>query len=340
MPTIKDVAAHAGVAPSIVSRLLNGDPTLRLRPETRVRIETAVRTLDYTPNRAARALRGSRAGALGVALPGLLTSPPYEQILNGAEAEARRCDYLLVTVEVDALAADPAAFRRFVRSGATDGLLLQRDGLPADEIVMKNLHSTELPFVIVNERVSAPLASVALDDRGASALATSHLLALGHTDIAHLAVGGSTSRSLDRLKGWEQALINAGRAAPADLVEVGGSEPQTGYAGMMTLLANRKRPTAVVVGTLMSAIGALAALRAAGLRVPEDMSLIAHHDAWPAQYSSPPLTAVSLPLEDLGRHAVRLLIEQLDGAEPRQELLVCPKPVIVPRESTCPPQAT
>jgi LacI family transcriptional regulator len=337
MATIKEVAARAGVAPSIVSRLLNGDPTLRLRPETRDRVEAAVRALDYTPNRAARALRGARAGALGVALP-YLTSPVYGQILNGAETEARRSDYLLVTVEVDALAADPAGFQRFVRGGAIDGLLLQRDGLPADDIVMENLRSTKLPFVIVNERVSSPLAGVALDDRHASELATGHLLALGHKNIAHLAIGGSTYRSRDRQEGWENALADAGLPASRDLVAIGGSRPETGYAGMMKLLAKQTHPTAVVAGTLLSAIGALAALRDAGLRVPDDMSLIAHHDSWPAQYSSPPLTTVYLPLEELGRRAVRLLIEQLDGAEPRQELLTSPEPVIVPRHSVCPPR--
>jgi LacI family transcriptional regulator len=339
MTTIKDVAARAGVAPSIVSRLLNGDPTLRLRPETRDRVEAAVRALDYTPNRAARALRGARAGALGVALP-YLTSPVYGQILNGAEAEARRSDYLLVTVEVDALAADPAGFQRFVRSGAIDGLLVQRDGLPADDVVLENLRSAQLPFVIVNERVSAPLSGVALDDRHASELATGHLLALGHKEIAHLAVGGTTHRSLDREAGWRDALTAAGLPAPADLIAVGGSRPETGYAGMMKLLAKRIRPTAVVAGTLLSAIGALSALRDAGLTVPGDMSLIAHHDSWPAQYSSPPLTTVYLPLEELGRRAVRLLIEQLNGAESRQELLTTPEPVIVPRHSVSPPRTS
>lgn len=338
MATIKDVATRAGVAPSIVSRLLNNDPTLRLRPETRDRVEAAVRALDYTPNRAARALRGARAGAVGVALPHL-TSPVYAQILSGAEAEARRSDFLLVTVEVEALAADPAGFQRFVRGGAIDGLLLQRDGVPADEVVIENLRTLGLPFVIVNERVAAPLAGVALDDRQAAALATGHLLALGHREIAHLAVGGSTNRSHDRLDGWREAMDTAGLPARPDLVADGGSTPETGYAGMMKLLAQKARPTAVVVGTLLSAIGALSALRDAGLRVPEDMSLVGHHDAWPAQYSSPPLTTVSLPLEELGRRAVRLLIDQLGAAEPRQELLQSPAPVIVRRSTTCPPRA-
>lgn len=339
MATIKDVAERAGVAPSIVSRLMNDDPTVRVRPETRLRVEAAARALKYTPNRAARALRGARVGAIGVALRHL-TSPVYAQIFSGAEAEARRADLLLVAVEVDALGADPDVFQRFVRGGAIDGLLLQRDGVPGDDVVMANLLATNLPFVIVNERVSAPLSGVALDDAHAAQLATAHLLALGHRHIAHLAIGGDTCRSDDRREGWRRALEHAGVPAPDEMVQVGGGRPETGYAGMMRLLANPTRPTAVVAGTLLSAIGALRALRDAGLGVPEDVSLIAHHDSWVAEYASPPLTTVRLPLEQLGRQAVRLLIEQLEGGPAQQELLAFPEPEIVPRGSTSPPRST
>ncbi len=339
MATIKDVAASAGVAPSIVSRLLNGDPTVRVRQETRLRVLAAAAELNYTPNRAARALRRTRVGALGVALR-QLTSPVYAQIFSGAEDAARGADFLLVAIEVDALAADPAALHRFIPGGAVDGLLLQRDGLPADDLVLENVSAAKLPFVIVNERVDDPLFGVALDDVRASRMATAHLLALGHVDIAHLGIGGSTRRALDRREGWQQALAHAELPAPEEMVAVGGSRPETGYAGMMELLANPIRPTGVVAGTLLAAIGALAAIRDAGLQVPDDISVVTHHDSWAAEYASPPLTAVRLPLEELGRRAVQLLIEQLDGAAPRQELLTTPAPQLIPRASTAPPSST
>lgn len=338
MATIKDVAERAGVAPSIVSRLLNDDPTVRVRPETRMRVEAAARALDYVPNRAARALRGARAGALGVALRHL-TSPVYAQIFSGAEAEARSADLLLVAIELDALATEPQAFQRFVRGGAIDGILLQRDGVPGDALVMDHVVGSGLPFVIVNERVAPPVAGVALDDCRAAELATAHLLALGHRRIAHLAIGGETNRSEDRRRGWELALKRAGLAASPAMVAIGGGRPETGYAGMMQLLANAERPTAVVAGTLLSAIGALGALRDAQLGVPEDISIIAHHDSWLARYVTPSLTTVRLPLDQLGGHAVRLLVEQLEGGGTRQELLEFPQPEIVPRGSTSPPRA-
>ncbi|MFD2094160.1 LacI family DNA-binding transcriptional regulator [Blastococcus deserti] len=338
MATIKEVAARAGVAPSTVSRLLNGDPTVRVRPETRLRVLSVAAELNYTPNRAARALRGTRVGALGVALRHL-TSPVYAQIFSGAEDAARSADFLLVAIEVDALATDPAALHRFVPGRAVDGLLLQRDGLLADDVVLENVLATKLPFVIVNERVEDPLYGVALDDVRASRMATAHLLALGHVDVAHLAIGGTTRRALDRQEGWQQALSHAGLPAPPEMVAVGGGRPETGYAGMMELLANPVRPTGVVAGTLLAALGALAAIRGAGLQVPDDISVVTHHDSWAAEYASPPLTAVRLPLEELGRRAVQLLIERLDGAPPRQELLTTPEPQLIPRASTAPPRS-
>jgi LacI family transcriptional regulator len=182
-----------------------------------------------------------------------------------------------------------------------------------------------------------PLAGVALDDVRASRMATAYLVALGHTDVAHLAIGGRTTRSADRRAGWEQALRHAQLPAGPELVAVGGSRPETGYQGMMELLAGPRRPTAVVAATLLSAVGALAAIRDAGLVVPDDISVVAHHDSWVAQYASPPLTVVRLPLEELGRLAVRRLVEQLEGAPPRQELLQDPEPELVRRASTAPP---
>lgn len=339
MTTIKDVAAQAGVAPSIVSRILNGDPTVRVRPETRLRILAVAAEMNYTPNRAARALRGTRVGALGVALRHL-TSPVYAQIFSGAEDAARSADFLLVAIELDALASDPAALHRFVPGRAVDGLLLQRDGLPADDVALEDVLATNLPFVIVNERVEDPLYGIALDDVRASRMATAHLLALGHVDIAHLAIGGSTRRALDRQEGWQQALAHAGLPAPEQMAAIGGGRPETGYAGMMELLANPVRPTGVVAGTLLAALGALAAIRSAGLQVPDDISVVTHHDSWAAEYASPPLTAVRLPLEQLGRRAVELLIERLDGAPPRQELLTAPAPLLIPRASTAPPRSS
>lgn len=334
MATIKDVARHAGVTPSVVSRLLSGDPTLRVRPETRHRVVASVAELGYTPNRAAQALRGARTGALGMAMRDP-TSPVYGEIFRGAVEEAGRADHVFVVADLDALTADQPALRRL--TAAIDGLVIQRDGLPGDAALTDGLLLADLPFVVVNERVEPPLSGVALDDTRAGRIATAHLIALGHTDIATIDIGGSTSRSTDRHAGWEQALRHAGLAVRPDLVAAGGARAETGYRAMTELLATARPPTGVVVGTLVAAIGALTAIRHAGRRVPEDISVIAHHDAWFAEHVTPPLTVVRSPLPELGRRAVRLLLDRVNGQPARQEVLTDPGPEIVHRGSTARP---
>jgi LacI family transcriptional regulator len=335
MASIKEVAALAGVTPPTVSRLLNGDASLRIREETRERILAAAATLDYIPNRTARALRLSRVGALGVALRHL-TSPVYAQIFQGAQLEGRRADFMIVAVELDTLSTDETLFKRYVKGSAIDGLIVQRDGLTEDAAIVDHLMASGMPFVVVNERVAPPLAGVALDDVAAARLATEHLIGLGHRRIAHLAIGGASTRSTDREAGWRAAMEAAELPAGPELLAAGGDSPERGFEGMDQLLDRNPRPTGVVAATLLSAIGAQAAIHARGLDVPRDVSLVAHHDSWLAQYAVPPLTVVRLPLTDLGRDAVKLLIDQINGGRQRQELLTEPAPEVVVRSSTGP----
>lgn len=336
MARIVDVARRAGVAPSVVSRLLNGDPTLRVRPETRDRVLAATEELQYAPNHAARALRRASVGALGLAVRDL-HNPVYGEIIAGAEEAARALSSVLMLADVDSLASDDATFRRVVNGGAIDGLMLQRDGRVSEGVV-ERVAGAHVPVVILNERVESPLSGVAVDDRAAAAVATAHLLDLGHREVAHLAVGGDNSRARDRLDGWRDAMIAAGVDPRPDLVTLGGVRPETGFRGLMELLRGAaRRPTAVFAGSLLSAVGALTAAHAVGLRVPEDLSILGFHDAWFAEYVYPPLTVVRLPLREMGSRAVRLLSERAAGGPPRQVQITEPAPELVRRGSTAAP---
>jgi DNA-binding LacI/PurR family transcriptional regulator len=333
MATIVEVARQAGVAPSVVSRLLNGDPTLRIRAETRDRVLAVAAALDYTPNHAARALRRARAGTLGLAVHDL-HNPVYAEIIAGAEAEARERGSVLLVADVDSLASDDETFRRVVQGGAIDGLMMQRDGDASDKVVAR-VAGSRVPVVILNERVRPPLSGVAVDDRRAAMLATRHLIALGHTDIAYLQVSGSNSRARDRRAGWQAAMRGAG-LDPAGRLVVGGVRPDTGYRAMTSLLAAHRPPTAVFAGTLLAAVGALTAARDAGVSVPGRLSIVGFHDGWFAEHVHPALTVVRLPLRELGRQAVRLLARRIDGADPEQILVSSPEPELVTRGSTGP----
>ncbi|HEY8457204.1 MAG TPA: LacI family DNA-binding transcriptional regulator [Actinopolymorphaceae bacterium] len=332
MTSITEVARHAGVSPSIVSRLLNGDPTLRIRTDTRERVLAAVEELDYAPNHAARALRRSRVGTIGLAVPDM-HNPVYATILEGARPAATEHGFVLMLTDLDDLASDTTTFRRIVRGGAIDGLLLQRNSTAAGRVVDR-VAPSRLPLVILNERVRSPASGVAVDDRAAARLATRHLIEHGHTDIAHLRLGGRNSRSRDRQAGWEDALREAGIPVSRDLLGHGGVVPETGYRGLTELLARDRRPTAVFVGSVLAAVGALAAARDAGLTVPDDLSVIGFHDTWLAEHVDPPLSVVRLPLEEMGREAIRVLVDLIEGKPPQQVMVSTPEPTLIIRSST------
>lgn len=132
-------------------------------------------------------------------------------------------------------------------------------------------------------------------------------------------------------------MTEAGLVPGEELLGQGGAVPESGFRGLLALLEQPRPPTAVYVGSVLAAIGALAAARHAGLRVPDDLSIVGHHDTWVADHLEPPLTVVRLPLETMGREAVNLLVDLIEGKPARQVLVSSPAPEIVLRSSTAPP---
>ncbi len=340
--SITDVAQAAAVTPAVVSRVLNGDPTLKVRAATRERVLAAALELDYTPSHAARALRRSRSNALGLAVHDM-ANPVYGEIIAGAQKAATDAGYVLLLADIEALARGDEAFRGVLHGGAIDGLLLQRAGTAADQKIVRAAKA-RVPTVLLNDR-STTLPSVALDDAAGTDLATQHLIELGHTRIGHLSVGG-TSRSSARVRGWRAALTRAGLAADPDWLVDGGHTVSLGHDGMAAMLAGvpaAHRPTAFVVGNVLAAIGALTAVRAASLSVPDDLSLVALHHVVLAEHVTPPLTTVAMPLRELGSAAVTLLLQRLnadaDGEQARGLVVRDPAPRLVVRGSSAPPRS-
>ncbi|MDJ1136340.1 LacI family DNA-binding transcriptional regulator [Streptomyces iconiensis] len=335
MATLADVAKRAGVSVGVVSRLLNGDDTLRAREETKQRVRAAAAELEYTPNYAARALRKSRVGVIGLAVHDA-SNPVYSEIIAGAQAEATKAGYALMLSDVDALATDDERFKRFVSGGAIDGLLLQRAGTSADALVSK-IASGEVPTVLLNDHTRGAIGSVAVDDYAAARLAVSHLIELGHRDIALLQVDGPRSRATRRRKGWADALEAAGLEARASRVFRGGHTAEQGYRGMSELLMEPTLPTAVFAANVLSAVGALSAAYDRDVQVPDGISLVGLHDVFVADFLQPRLTVVRLPLFELGARAVTLLLSQMENEPARHESIQTPEPVMVLRASTAPP---
>jgi LacI family transcriptional regulator len=333
--SITDVAREAEVTVGVVSRVLNDDPTLQVRPETRERVLAAARILNYTPNHAARAMRAGRSYVIGLAVHDI-SNPVYGGIILGAQKAATEAGYVLLLADVEALAQGDSTFRRAVNGGAIDGLLLLRAGTSADRRVLREA-VPRIATVLVNDR-STTYASVALDDIAGARLATQHLIDLGHRKIGHLRLGG-TARSGARLRGWREALHRAGITEDPRWILDADHLIETGYEAMRRLAALDELPTAVFVANVLAGIGAMSAARDAGLSVPGDISMIAYHDVPYAAHLVPALTTVAMPLHELGASGVSLLLERLAGAEPRHVVVHNPAPHLVIRGSTAPPNS-
>jgi len=330
--TMRDVAKLAGVDVAVVSKVLSGDATLSVRAETRARVLDAVAKLNYRPNYAARSLRRSRADAFGLIVPDFHNSV-YSGIIDGAQDAAHAMNFALLTVSASGADADGSRFADLLGNGTIDGLLVAGSA-KADELVQLFRRSLR-PVLSVNRRIPGVDRYVILDDFSAAERAVRHLVELGHTRIGHLAGPRDTDTASRRLDGFLAAMAAAGLELPAAYVMHADYTARGGYQAMLSLLQLPDPPKAVLVANVASALGALSAARAEGLHVPEDLSVISIHDLDLAEFASPPLTAVRMPLYEMGRLSVQLLAEA--GPDDAVERVVDAPVELVVRQSTAPP---
>jgi len=335
MATLNEIARRAGVSVSVVSRVLNGDPTVRAREETRQRVLRVAKELNYSANYAGRALRLARSKALALITPAV-SSPLFSDLLAGATDAAEAEDYTLLIGWSDRITQGSDTLRRLVGEGRVDGFVLQRTDDLSDQ-ALESLVANDARVVLVTSRTPRRQGSVILDDVGGAKLATEHLISLGHTRIG--LVGGIASSDIARRReqGYLQALHEAGLRRRESLVRRIGYSPEMAAIATESLASLERPPTGVVVANVNGAIGALTALRRLGIDVPGQMSVVAYHDVWVAEHTWPPLTTVKMPYYEVGVQAVRSLIAQLGGS-PGQDIVVRdPEPQLVLRSSTAPP---
>jgi LacI family transcriptional regulator len=335
MATIKDVAMLAGVSPSVVSRLLNDDASLRIRPETRDRIHDAVARLHYSPNVAARSLRAGRSGAIAMALHDVV-NPVYSEIVAGAQQAAAGLDQALFLGNVDSLAQGTGTLIRMIDGGALDGLVMQGASRPSDEVLAR--FAEKVPTVMLQEDPRPGITVVGLADAQAAVVATQHLVELGHTRIGCITTVRGTRQARDRLRGWRQGLRAAGiEHRRTDWLWGPWTDAAAGAHAMQRLLDRSPDLTGIVVCNVVEGIGALGAAADCGYRVPGDLSVVAIHDISMAEFVRPALTTVRLPLTELGRRAVELLSYNGRGRE-ASVVVTEPEPTLVVRASTAPPR--
>jgi LacI family transcriptional regulator len=323
---LRDVAAAAGVDASVVSRVLSGDARLSVRPETRQRVLEAASRLNYRPNTAARTLKTARTMAIGMLVPDL-ANVNYATIAQGAEERAAAAGYMLL------VASGSASERMAGLHGRIDGLLI---GMATRETPRLGDFGGGMPALLVNRREPCGIPSVTVDDEAGAALATGYLVSLGHRRVGHVAGPQNADTARRRLGGFASALRAAGVAVSPESIAETSFDEAGGHVAATRLLRLDPPPTALFVGNVRAAVGAMAAARRLGLRIPEDVSIVAFHDAPFVPYLDPPLTTVRMPLEEMGRHAVDNLLELIGGRAVQDELVATP-PELVVRASAAPP---
>ncbi|MFF5979631.1 LacI family DNA-binding transcriptional regulator [Streptomyces olindensis] len=328
-----DVAHAAGVSKATVSKVLNGRQDLSVRPETRRRVHEAAEALGYRPHSGARALAGASTHALALLVPSL-ANPTYVTIARGAYQRARELGYLsLLAEDFDGQEADES-FNDLVREGRVDGLLIAsaRPGHP----LLDTLDRSPVPHVFLNRSVPGSERNVTMDVARSSVTALDHLHGLGHDSVGHIAGPPGITPGEVRKEAFLRHAAELGlRAAPVasgDFTEDGG-----GSAARELLRGGAHPPvTALYTSSLAQAIGAMAAIRALGLRIPEDVSVIGNDDLPVAAHLHPPLTTVAMPLYELGTAAVDALVATIEGA-PVGDVVVPTEPRLVLRGSTARP---
>jgi DNA-binding LacI/PurR family transcriptional regulator len=328
--TLKMVAQHVGLTPGTVSAVLNDAPSARSIPEkTKNRIHAAAKELDYKPNFFARSLRNKRTYTIGVIAEEIGDS--YGSlVISGIEEYLREKDYFFLTV---VHRHNPELLKRYTQ------LLMQRG---VEGFIAVDVQLTEallLPTVAVPGHKNFPgVTNIVLDHEHAARVALKHLIQLGHKDIAFMKGQPFSSDSEDR---WQAICKVAGelkiriRPELSVQIDIDDPTPQVGYPFAKQLLERKVPFTALFAYNDISALGAMRAFHEAGLRVPQDVSVIGFDDIHAAAYSSPSLTTVRQPLADMGRLAAQTLLARIEGAtDSPKEIPI--EPELVVRQSTGP----
>jgi LacI family transcriptional regulator len=323
--TVKDVAARAGVSPATVSRVLAGE--YPVSAATRARVQRAVRELDYVANAQARALKGAGSRMVAFVMDDV-TGPSFAYVAKGVEqqatAEGRLC--LICTTHGDR--TRELAVVEAMREQGADAVILVGGGYLDDDYRDRMIHFAHALDKAGSRLVlcgrpplgeDVPTTVVEYDNEGGAYAMTSHLLSYGHRRVVYLGnvrLDHTTSR--DRVAGFTRAHEAYGLPVDPALIVPGEFTETAGYAGTKRLLAQGVVCTAIFAATDMVAAGALRALQEAGVRVPEDMSLVGYDDIPISTHLRPALTTVRVPTEELGRTAVRLA---LHPSEPQHVVL-------------------
>jgi len=305
--SMADVAERAGVSAQTVSRVVNG--SARVDPTTRARVEKAMGDLGYRMHRAARALRTGQTSTIGLVVSTLASVGNSRMLQAISEAAAAR-DYALAVVTVGERGIREAFAR--LRSQGVDGAVVLNE---ATELARGVEPPGDLHLVVVDSPPDDRFSIVQTDHAGGARAATRHLLARGHTTVHHIGGPARSFAAVERERGWREALVDAGVSTPP--VVRGDWTSRLGHAAAARLVD----ADAVFVANDQMALGALRSFADAGRRVPDDVAVVGFDDIVDAAEYRPPLSTVRQDFDALGRRAVAVLVDAIEGGAPVVEIV-------------------
>jgi LacI family transcriptional regulator len=331
-PTIALIAAEAGVSQATVSKVINGRSDVA--PATRERVERLLRSHNYlAPGRQHRA---RRSGLVDLIIGGLDSAWAVE-ILRGVEAECAQRGVGTVVSLVPPGEATPSSWAALPVLHHSDGVILVTSEVTEQQRAQVERNGVALVVIDPIDMPGNGVPSIGATNWAGGLSATEHLLGLGHRRIATIGGRKEMLCSQARIDGYRAALERAGIEVDRELIRFGDFQHEGGFRCAEELLALPEPPTAIFAGSDQQAMGVYEAARQAGLRIPQDLSVVGFDDLPMCEWLSPPLTTVRQPLEEMGRVAARtlfLLLEEQNLVSPRMELAT----ELKVRHSTAPPR--
>ncbi len=327
---LEEIGKLAGVSRSTVSRVVNGETNVS--DSAKHRVEAVIEETGYRPHAAARSLASNRTGVIGLVIPSaaatLFDDPYFGRLILGATSASNSMGTTLALFLFEDESDERSIIPRVVARGLVDGVIVTAADI--GDPVTDQLQRATLPFVVVGRPHDPAIRfSVDVDNRGGARIAAQHLAELGRTRPALIAPPSNTTVGIDRRMGFLEGLAEAGLDICERATEGTWTEA-SGLAAMESLLAHQ--PDSVFVGSDRMAVGALRAIREAGLRCPDDIAVVSFDGLLPADQTSPRLTSLAQPVADLGRRAALLLKTIIDNPDTAPERIVLP-PTLVVRES-------
>jgi len=346
--TIREVAKESGFSSTTVSIVLNNAPLARYIPDaTKKRIERAAKKLGYRPNLFARSLRSRRSHTVGVMVFDM-TDPYCTPILRGIETSLYQASFLPILTDVH---NERSRFERYLEmllDRRVEALIVVANWLFVDIDVLGDLEKSNIPTAMIGRELQAgAISSVTVDNELGAHAALEHLYSLGHRQIAFIRGPKRITDSAPRWKGVRTFAKSCGLEIDPDLVldMPEASDPlssfELGYKLTEEFLRRKHPFTALMAFDDMTAFGAVRALSKAGIKVPEQCSVVGFDDVAPSSLLTPSLTTVRQPMPEMGAMAVSLVSDGITAVQEKRKIDVMHRkllPQLVVRQSTCPPQ--